>query len=208
MQPFSITRADPHQSALSKLSSATPAPSVSSLVTSPISPGLLSQLLLCLGSDLLLTVISAVLSSGDGRNRSCDPSSDLAHQGDPEPFPLPSLCPKRCYSVARTSLAVALQRITCPLDMLAIGCVSVVMSLKPYNLGFLLHSCPSHTAYGTCSCSNNRQFSWWLPQFLINGYVSSPVLPCFREQEMTLSTGISLPPFLPTSCDYIRRLSD
>lgn len=181
------------------------------LVTSPISPGLLSQLPLCLGSDLLLTVISAVLSSGDGRNRSWDPSSDLAHQGDPEPFPLPSLCPKRCYSVARTSLAVALQRITCPLSPGHAGyrlgqCGHVIKALQP--LGFLLHSCPSHTAYGTCSCSNNRQFSWWLPQFLINGYVSSPVLPCFREQEMTLSTGISLPPFLPTSCDYVRRLND
>jgi len=87
----------------------------------------------CLGCDLLVTVISAVLSSGDGENGRGDPSVDPTHRGDPEPFPFLSICPQHCYSVTQMSLAVALLAVTCPLDMLSVGCVSVVMSLKPYG---------------------------------------------------------------------------
>lgn len=143
------------------------------LVTSPTSLGLLSQLLSRLGCALLLTVISAVLGSGDGGNGSRDPSFDLSHRGDPEPFSFPSLCPKRCYSVTQTSLAVALLGITRPLDMPGVGYVSAVVSLKPYSFSVFKTATfvPIPYSYCTFSCSNNRQFSWRLHQLLINWYV-------------------------------------
>lgn len=96
-------QADPYHSALSKLfSTMRPCQSVH-LVTSPISPGLLSQLLQCLGCDVLLTIICGAQLQGWGNN-SQDPILNLVQREAEESFPFLSLCLKHCCSVIWTSL--------------------------------------------------------------------------------------------------------
>lgn len=59
------------------------------LVTSPISPGLLSQLLQCLGCDVLLTIICGAQLQGWGNN-SQDPILNLVQREAEESFPFSS----------------------------------------------------------------------------------------------------------------------